>query len=71
MDKIILDEPSLEKMAEETYKTLEMARKSMAEMGLPEENSIRSMVISAYILGAREVVETLNNPTPEKQGTKG
>jgi benzoyl-CoA reductase/2-hydroxyglutaryl-CoA dehydratase subunit BcrC/BadD/HgdB len=60
--KFELDEDSLNKRAEEVYADLLKVSEMMKKMDLPIDNSnhVRTMVISAYVLGAKDVVEKLN-----------
>jgi hypothetical protein len=57
-----LDEDSAKKRAEEVFETLLKVKDTMDSMGIPDdhENQLRSMVISAYLIGCRETIEKAN-----------
>ena len=67
--KLELDEDSLNENAEETYNILMKTHESMKNMMgfIDDQNAIRTMIISAYVLGAKAAMDRVNESLNPKK----
>jgi hypothetical protein len=68
--KFKLDENSLNDAAQRFYTTVMQVQKSLNEMGLPGEDSMRAMIVTAYKRGAIETVERINESDTQSPDAK-
>jgi hypothetical protein len=58
--KFKVDEESLKDNAESNYKTMMEVKKAMKSSGMSDNDIERSLIVSAYCLGAKRTVEMVN-----------
>jgi len=58
--KFEIDEESLKENAESNYKTIMEVKKAMKKSGLADDDIERTLIVSAYCIGAQRTVEMVN-----------